>query len=402
MSLPPLTVDQQVKPRQFEVRVSLMFFAMFIPAGVHVPYFPLWLEAEGFDAEQIAIVLSAPVLLRLIATPYITALADRASDRANVLIAVMAATLVLSAGYFLPPTYAIVVAVSVLIHIFWAAHSPLTDSIALSGVRRFGSNYPAMRLWGSIAFMLGSFGGGLILAQTGPGAVPTILFVGFCGGLAATFLVPRLGRPRRPSPLSATGIQSAPALLNRHFVMLVVAAGVINATHAFLFAFGAIYWKSIGIPEDIQGGLWSFAVLAEIGMFVIFTRVLGRASHATVLALAGAGAVVRWLAFPLIDPYGFGIPGFFAVQSLHSISTALILIGVQKLIAESVDESRTGAAQGAAFVANGASWGLVTFASGPLYEHFGVDGFYAMAGVALAGTALVFLAGQPQKAGSGG
>ena len=73
MSLPPLSPEQLVKPRHFELRISLIFAALFMPLGVHLPYFPLWLEAKGFDAEQIAIILAAPMFLRVVTTPMITA-----------------------------------------------------------------------------------------------------------------------------------------------------------------------------------------------------------------------------------------------------------------------------------------------------------------------------------------
>ena len=54
MSLPPLSPDQLVKPRHFEWRVSFLFAMLFLSMGAHLPYFPLWLESKGFDAEQIA------------------------------------------------------------------------------------------------------------------------------------------------------------------------------------------------------------------------------------------------------------------------------------------------------------------------------------------------------------
>ena len=119
MPLPPLSPEQLAKPRHFEARIALIFAALFVPLGVHVPYFPLWLEAKGFDAEQIGIILAAPMFLRVLTTPLITAMADRAKDRANVLIALVAASLLLSLGYFLPPTYATVLAVSLALSIFW-------------------------------------------------------------------------------------------------------------------------------------------------------------------------------------------------------------------------------------------------------------------------------------------
>ncbi|TIT86936.1 MAG: MFS transporter, partial [Mesorhizobium sp.] len=150
MPLPPLSPEQLVKPAHFELRMSLIFATLFVSQGTHLPYFPLWLEAKGFHAEQIAVILAAPMFLRVVTTPMLTAFADRAKDRANVYIALVAATMIISAGYFLPATYAGVLAISLLLSIPWTPHSPMADSLALSGVRRFGSNYTAMRKWGSI------------------------------------------------------------------------------------------------------------------------------------------------------------------------------------------------------------------------------------------------------------
>ena len=65
--------------------MSLIFAAVFLPLGVNLPYFPLWLEAKGFGPEQIAVVLSAAIFLRVVTTPVISSMADRAKDRANVM-----------------------------------------------------------------------------------------------------------------------------------------------------------------------------------------------------------------------------------------------------------------------------------------------------------------------------
>ena len=269
MSLPPLQPDQLVKPSHFELRISLLFGAIFLPLGIHLPYFPLWLEANGFSAEQIGIVLAAPMFLRVVTTPIMTAMADRASDRANMLMTISAASVVLSLGYFLPPSYGIVLAVSVLLAIVWTPQSPLADSLALSGVRRFGSSYPRMRIWGSLMFLVGSFLGGLILTATGASAVPVMISAGLLGTMVAAFATPRLGRPRRASPLSAAALQEAtPKLFNRYFLLFVLGVGIINSSHGFLFGFVSIYWKGIGISDSVIGLLWAWAVVAEVVIFM--------------------------------------------------------------------------------------------------------------------------------------
>ena len=154
MSLPPLQPEQLVKPRYFELRISLIFAAMFFPLGVHLPYFPLWLEAKGFDAEQIGIILAAPMFLRVVTTPIITAHGGprkrpgQCPDRAC-----RPPRSCCRSAISCRPTYAVVLFVSLALTVFWTPHSPLADSLALSGVRRFGSSYPSMRIWGSLAFL---------------------------------------------------------------------------------------------------------------------------------------------------------------------------------------------------------------------------------------------------------
>ncbi|TIW03720.1 MAG: MFS transporter, partial [Mesorhizobium sp.] len=71
---------------------------------------------------------------------------------------------------------------------------------------------------------------------------------------------------------------------------------------------------------------------------------------------------------------------------------AMVLIGLQKMIGETVSEERTGAAQGIAYFFNGFFMAAVTLASGPLYDRLGVDGFWAMIPIAVIGMALIGLA----------
>lgn len=393
MSLPQLSSEQQIRPRHFELRMAAIFFTLLVPNGIFIPYFPLWLTENGFGPEQVAVILSAPMFLRVVTTPFLTAMADRARDRANVYVAIVAASVLISAGYFLKPGYVLVLAVSLALAVVWTPHSTIADSIALSGVRRYGANYTGMRIWGSISFLFANLAGGFILAKTGAQAVPLILFLSFCAALIAGLFAPRLGPPRRASPLSATDMQvSGPKLLNAYFLYFAAGTGILIGSHGFLYGFVSIYWKSIGISDSVVGLLWAWGVAAEIGIFLIFNRLFASSTVVWVMVLAGIGAIVRWLAFPLIWPLGLGVAGFFAVQTLHALSTALILIGLQKMIAETVAEEQTGAAQGIAYFSNGFCTAAVTLVSGPIYHRFGVDGFFAMIAVALVGLACIGLA----------
>ncbi len=373
--------------------MSLLFAAIFVPMGVHLPYFPLWLQERGFSAEQVGLILSAPIFMRLVAAPAITALADRAPERAHILICLAVAALLVSLGYFLPAGPAFVLAVSLVLSIVWSPHSPLADSLALSGVRRYGADYSRLRIWGTISFLVANLAGGAVLARFEAGAVPWLLSAGLAGTAAAALAAPRLGRPRRPSQFSSAELPDARRVLSDpYFLTVAFGCGAVVASHGLLYAFGSIYWKSLGISSDTVGLLWALMVVAEIVVFFGFRRLFAGWGAPGILAVCAVAAILRWMMMPLVWPLRFGLVGFGLVQALHGLSTGLTMLGLQKMIAETVPEERTGAAQAVAFAANSGGMALVTLGSGPLYAFAGAAGFFAMSVIAAAGLALSILA----------
>ncbi len=71
----------------FSFRLATFYAAMFVFAGIVLPFFPVWLEAKGLDSRATGIVLAVPMLMRLISVPLIARLADRWSAFRAVLIA---------------------------------------------------------------------------------------------------------------------------------------------------------------------------------------------------------------------------------------------------------------------------------------------------------------------------
>ncbi|MDP3897396.1 MAG: MFS transporter, partial [Mesorhizobium sp.] len=330
--------------------------------------------------------------------------ADRAPDRVPVLIACAAMSVVLCAGFFLSNSYVVVLAVSVLLAAVWAPHTPLSDSIALSGVRRFGIDYAGMRVWGSISFLLTNIAGGYILARTGAGIVPWLMLGGLSTIIVAAVLLPRLGAPRVAAPNPSEVLpRVAFALRQPYFLLIITASALGQSSHAFLYAFGSIYWKSVGIGDGAVGLLWAFSVTAEVAMFFAFRHLFSTWRAPVIVALGAGIGILRWCLYPLIAPSGLGLGGFFAVQALHAFSFSLVFLGTQRMFTETVPEARMGAAQGAAFFINMAMMAAITLLSGPLYERIGVAGYYVMAGVIAAGmlAALAALA-YPQSIDSGG
>lgn len=400
MTSPTAPSDGFVRPAAFELRMALLFSAQFLSSGVAVPYLPLWLAGLGFSPEQIALVLAAPLFVRVPASTLVSALADRARDRVPVLLACALASAALCTGLFVFHTYGAILVLSLLLAAVWGPHVPLVDSLALSGVRRFGSNYALMRGAGSVAFLLTNVGAGYVVAAHGAGTVPTMMLASFVLLIAMTVIAPRLGRPRRQAPLPGDVLPGQASLLgNREFVLFIAAGAMIMASHAHFYTFGSIYWRELGLPEDVIGWLWAFSVVCEVMMFALARPLFAGWRPASMLMVGGAVAVLRWVAMPIAGAAGAGAGGFLVLQALHAATFSVTFIATQRLMAERIGEERMGAAQALMTFANGFMLALFTLAAGPLWRAFGPPSFLAMALAGAAGVALAIgsLRSAPQR-----
>ena len=156
--------------RAFGFRVALFYGALFVIYGMHVPFTPVWLDWRGLTAGEISAVMAAPFFLRLFVTPAVALSADRAGSHRTMLIVLAWMSLVLvlllsQAASFWPILFLIVPLI-----ICNSTIMPLTETIAVKGVREAGLDYGRMRLWGSLTFVAASFAGGVAIDRYGAGA----------------------------------------------------------------------------------------------------------------------------------------------------------------------------------------------------------------------------------------
>lgn len=375
----------EVKPNRFDLRLSLLFGMLFVPNAVHLAFFPIWLKDSGFSSVQIATLLSTPVLIRILATPPVTFYADRSPERALVLIAISGVSLFLSLFLFTNIAFLGILVLMSLLSAFWSPQVPLADSIALSGVRRFGIDYASVRVWGSVVFLAVNISAGFAVEYFGSAVIPPMIVGGFLVIFLASLWTPRLGRRRQLSdagvlPTSSQSLKS-PAVLT-----FLLATGLIQGSHGYLYSFGSIYWKDSGVSAQLVGFLWAVPVFAEIIMFKTYRRFFGEMRPEVALMVAGGVAVVRWVLFPFAGTFGFA--GFFIVQLLHSFSFAMTYLAQQAYLAHAVPEEQAGAAQGLAVFVQGIIMAAIMFGSGPLYDFSHAKGFFVMAFIALGGIGL--------------
>ncbi|MBV9557528.1 MAG: MFS transporter, partial [Pseudolabrys sp.] len=145
----------------FSARIAVFYVAICGAIGVHLPFFPLWLKAKGLDPQMIGIILAVPMVVRIAAIPLASRVADRNDAVRGVLLCCALATL---AGYVVLAFAEGAIAILCVFVIASAPYTPmmpLAETYALRGLAARGRTYGPMRVWGSVAFVVGSFATGI-------------------------------------------------------------------------------------------------------------------------------------------------------------------------------------------------------------------------------------------------
>jgi PPP family 3-phenylpropionic acid transporter len=404
MTAPPVTAGA---PPFFAARIALVFCAPMMVNGIALPFFPVWLETLSMSDFQIGIVLAVPMFVRVFTAPVAGLIADRIGERSIVLLWSGTLSLATALALFATGSFWPVLLLYTLQGAVYSPYVPIADAIALSGVRRWNFDYGKMRLWGSLAFILSTMTGGWLAGFHGGAMVLPAMAAAFVLTVLGAFIAPKIGKPRRPSPITAiASVPGTSTLRQRDVQFMLVGASLISASHAMYYAFSAIHWQKLGFTGTDVGILWSAGVLAEVILFIFAVQLRHRFNLWSMMIFGGTVAVGRWILFPM----EMGFAGYFVLQCLHAFTFAIVHISVQSRLVERVAEEQEAAAQGLYFFYTGIFTAVATFVSGYTYSWYGVQGFHLMSFVAATGLVCI-VAGrlvapragtQPQSVASGG
>ncbi|KPF94389.1 3-phenylpropionic acid transporter [Rhodopseudomonas sp. AAP120] len=390
-------------PKRFAVGLAVFYATVFSVTGTYLPFFTVWLKAIGIEAFWIAVIVAAPSITRFTILPFITAQAEQrhALRAALITTATLTALGFICLGLLRGPLAILVV--FAITACAWTPLVPLTDGYALKAVARFGLNYGPLRLWGSTAFVVGALVSGVLADMIAPEHLIWVIAATAALGVFAAFGLQPLDAPgTRP----AAPVRRVALLRNPTFLAIVVAAGLIQGSHAAYYTFGSIIWQNAGYGGKTIASLWVLGVLAEIVVFALSPRLTIAPSR--MMLIGALCAVARWLITAQDPPLEILI----VVQLLHGATFGLTQLGMMGLLVRHVPSHVIARAQGYFTACSGLAMSSAAMVSGALFARYGIAVYGLMAAMALSGAAVVLIwrrrldapppSDQPHSSGVGG
>ncbi|WP_308568856.1 3-phenylpropionate MFS transporter [uncultured Providencia sp.] len=362
--------------------LAIDYFTYFFAYSIFLPFWSVWLQGEGIDAEMIGVLLGVGLAARFLGAMFITPLVKEPSKLITALRLLAGLSLIFSVGFALGSHWAWLLFVMIGFNLFFAPMVPLGDSLAGTWQKQFTFDYGKIRVWGSIAFIIGSSLMGYLAGVWGNKAIMVALIVSCLALLLGAMMKPAI------MPMGAAKIEGGNKvtfkrlIADKNVVRFLICVTLLQGAHAAYYGFASLFWKEAGYSDLVIGNLWSLGVVAEVIVFMLSHRLFRRWSARNLLLLSAFCGIIRW---GLMGAFT-ALPVLIVVQILHSGTFTICHLAAMRFISAR-KENEIIPLQGVySALATGGGLAVLTIIVGYIYErvpaHHGIV-FYLMALLAI-------------------
>lgn len=297
-------------------RLSNFYLFYFASLGALVPYWSLYLKDLGFSALEIGQLMGLLMATKIVSPNIWSWIADHTGYRMGIVRWGAALALLTFAAVFWATEYWPLALVMFLFSFFWNAVLPQFEANTLKHLGEESHRYASVRLWGSIGFIVTVAVLGPLLGLFGAGILPGVLLLLFAAIWLSSLWVPEQGEP-----VIESGENNLWQLLRQPQVLALMAVCFLMlASHGPYYTFYTLYMEGFGYSRAVIGQLWALGVIAEVGVFLVMSRLVLRFGLRRLLLVSFLLATLRWLLTGLF-PEQIVIVLFS--QSLHAATFGL-------------------------------------------------------------------------------
>jgi PPP family 3-phenylpropionic acid transporter len=359
--------------------LALSYFTYFFSYGIFLPFWGVWLKGEGIPPETIGILLGAGLVARFLGSLLIAPRVKDPSHLVTALRLLALLTLAFAIGFCFGNGWGWLMLVIAGFNLFFSPLVPLTDALAATWQKQITMDYGRVRLWGSLAFVIGSALTGQMVSVWGHNAILYSLIISILAMLLGMMLKPSV-MPQGEARSHSEADRSLWEMLKEGPVWrFLLCVTLLQGAHAGYYSFGSIYWQEAGYSASTIGYLWSLGVVAEVIIFASSNFLFRRWNARNLLLLSACCGVLRWGLMASSTELGW----LLMIQILHCGTFTVCHLAAMRFIAarKGPEVIRLQAVYSA--LAMGGGIAIMTVIAGFLFEHLQGGVFWVMAAVAL-------------------
>jgi len=299
------------------VVLSAFYFWYFSSLAIFLAFFNLYAKHLGLASWQISVVASVLPLARVLWPPIWTRGADRTGRRHMLAVVASVGSVASFLAYFRADGFAPLLLAQIVFASFWSPVLPFVETTTLEQASIERLDYGRTRMWGSIGFIVASFGLGPLLDRLGIRFTLWAILMCLVLTAVATAAAPRpIGTP-------AQGSGHLVAFLRRPGVLLFFAVGMLSQlSHATMYNFLSIRLAELGFSNKAIGFLWAFGVICEVPVIRWSGILLNHFKRTSLIRFALVVTTIRWLLTATATSY----PILLLAQGMHAVTFAVFHI----------------------------------------------------------------------------
>ncbi|AIN20275.1 lacY proton/sugar symporter family protein [Yersinia rochesterensis] len=355
--------------------LSLSYFTYFFSYGIFLPFWGIWLQGEGIPPETIGILLGAGLISRFLGSLIIAPSVKDPSHLVTAIRILALLTLAFAVGFWFGNGWAWLMVIIAGFNLFFGPLVPLTDALAATWQKQITMDYGKVRLWGSLAFVIGSALTGKLVSVWGHPAILYSLLFGVSAMLLGALLKPSVMPQGEVKHRNVAATDWKVLLSEPQVWRFLLCVTLLQGAHAGYYSFSSIYWQEAGYSAATIGYLWSLGVVAEILVFAFSNVLFRRWTARSLLLLSAVSGIIRWSLMASTTELSWLI----LIQILHCGSFTVCHLAAMRFIAarRGADVIRLQSVYSA--LAMGGGIAVMTIISGFLFEHYQGGVFWVMA-----------------------
>lgn len=294
--------------------ISLTYFFYFGQLGVITPYAGVFLDGRGFNSQEIGSLLAIITLTRVLGPNLWAAVADKTGRGADIVrFGCLLAFMTFTAVYFSFSFWALTFSFGVMM-MFWTAVLPQLEVITVNSTQASKGGYGAVRLWGSIGFIVLSLLVGFLLDYFSTEVIIyTASFCLFALYISSLFIASPQVVPKHERVV----VNEWHKVRTLAFFAFIVSAIFLQISFGSYYSFFALYMGDLDYSGKQTGLFIAVGVLSEIGIFLVASRLIAKFGVKWMLIFSMLVTALRWLLLAFVPQFASAI---ILSQTLHCFS----------------------------------------------------------------------------------